>query len=75
MTAQIIPFPSRTLDAKRLAWVGAVLNAAVPLPQAADPELDMLLKIGSKLLDNLNDFEAVDCWLVRLDEWEGKNAG
>jgi hypothetical protein len=23
-------------------------------------------------LTSLNDFEAVDCWLVRLDKWEAQ---
>lgn len=70
MTAQIIPFPLRTVDAERLAQAGELIKKAVPVPTSADPELDMLLQIGGKLLDNLNDFEAVDCWIVRLEEWE-----
>lgn len=73
MTAQIIPFPTRGAD-ERLAQVGQLMKTAVPVPTSADPELDMLLKIGGKLLDNLNDFEAVDCWIVRLEEWEAKTA-
>ncbi len=73
MTAQIIPFPSRNVDAERLTRAGEVMRRAVLVPTSADPELDMLLQIGGKLLDNLDDFEAADCWIVRLEEWEAKN--
>ncbi len=69
MTATILQFPKRTTDAERIALAGSALQAAIPLP-SKDAELDLLLQIGGKLLDNLNDFEAVDCWLVRLDQWE-----
>jgi hypothetical protein len=69
VTATILQFPKRTTDAERIALAGSALQAAIPLP-SKDAELDLLLQIGGKLLDNLNDFEAVDCWLVRLDQWE-----
>jgi hypothetical protein len=69
MSATIIQFPTRIVDGERLALAGSALQAAVPLP-SKDAELDLLLQIGGKLLDNLNDCEAVDCWLVRLDQWQ-----
>lgn len=78
MTAQIIPFPSRRADAERLALVGKQLKDALPIAPR-DAELDLLLQIGSKLLDNINDYEAVDCsglmdqWLDRLDKWDAQN--
>lgn len=80
MTAQIIPFPSRAIDAERLADVADRLKSAIPLPTSADMELDMLLQIGGKLLDNLNDYKRPDCsglmdsWIERLDQWEAKTA-
>lgn len=73
MTATILQFPKRTADAQRLADVGELLKAAHPVAPR-DAELDLLLQIGGKLLDNLNDHTAIDCWLVRLDAWEGRNA-
>lgn len=78
MTAQIIPFPSRAIDANRLAHVGERLKSAIPLPTSTDMELDMLLQIGGKLLDNLNDYTRPDCsglmdaWVDRLDKWDAK---
>ncbi len=69
MTATILAFPSRKQNEERLAQVGESLRVATPLP-SRDPELDLLLQIGGKLLDNLNDHVAVDCWLARLDQWE-----
>lgn len=66
MSATIIAFPSRKLDSERLDLTAQSLAAAIPVP-ASDPELDLLLKIGGKLLDNLNDFQAIDCWLARVD--------
>ncbi|WP_293965738.1 hypothetical protein [Sphingomonas sp.] len=74
MTATIIAFPHRTINLQRLALVGTALRDAIPIAPR-DAELDLLLTIGGKLLDNLADHTAVDCWLVRLDEWEAKNAG
>lgn len=80
MTAQIILFPSKPEDRERLALVGAALKDAMPLPPR-DLELDMLLQIGGKLLDNLNGYQRPDCsglmdaWLDRLDAWDVKTAG
>jgi len=74
MTATILQFPKRTTDAERLADVGELLKAAHPLAQRG-AELDLLLQIGGKLLDNLNDYTAIDCWLVRLEAWEARNSG
>ena len=80
MTAQIIPFPARAIDAERLADVADRLKTAITLPTSADLELDLLLQIGGKLLDNLNDYTRPDCsglmddWIERLDKWEAKTA-
>jgi len=71
MTAQVIAFPTRTPDHDRLALVGEALKVATPIAPR-DAELDLLLQIGGKLLDNLNDYTVVDCWLVRLDQWEDR---
>jgi hypothetical protein len=64
----VLHFPKRKADAERLALVGAALQAAIPLPKH-DPELDLLLTIGAKLLDNLNELE-LDRWLGRINKWE-----
>ncbi|WP_343545700.1 hypothetical protein [Sphingomonas paucimobilis] len=80
MSAQVIPFPTRAIDAERLADVADRLKTAIPLPTSADLELDMLLQIGGKLLDNLNDYTRPDCsglmdeWVERLDKWDAKTA-
>jgi hypothetical protein len=83
MTATILQFPKRTDDAERLALVGNMLTSAVPLPDR-DMELDMLLAIGGKLLDNLNAYRQPDCtgmvaeldaWVARLDLLDAKIAG
>jgi hypothetical protein len=80
MTAQIIFFPGKPADRERLALVGRMLKDAIPTP-VRDLELDMLLQIGGKLLDNLNDYQRPDCsglmdaWLDRIDAWEAKTAG
>lgn len=80
MTAQIILLPSRPADRERLALVGGMLKDALPIP-TRDLELDMLLQIGGKLLDNLNDYQRPDCsglmdaWMDRLDAWDAKTAG
>ncbi|WP_156359715.1 hypothetical protein [Sphingomonas sp. Leaf28] len=74
MSAQIIPFPHRKPDADRLALVGENVKTALPIA-ASDPELDLLLQIGGKLLDNLNDYQAIDVWLARLDAFEANSGG
>ena len=80
MTAQIIRFPLRAIDADRLADVAERLKTAIPLPTSADMELDILLQIGGKLLDNLNDYTRPDCsglmdsWIDRLGQWDAKAA-
>lgn len=74
MTAQIIPFPSKPIDAERLALLGEQIKNAVPVAPR-DAELDLLLQIGGKLIDNIMDYEAVDCWLVRVDEWTAVKGG
>lgn len=77
MTATILRFPKRTTHAERLALMGNLLTQAVTMPDR-DMELDMLLAIGGKLLDNLNDYTRPDCsglldnWLTQLDSWEGR---
>lgn len=71
MTATILQLPKRTTDAERLADVGELLKTAHPLAQR-DAELDLLLQIGGKLLDNLYNYKHRDCWLVRLDAWESR---
>lgn len=83
MTAQIIAFPTRKPDAERLALLASNIDAAIPLPKV-DPELDLLLQIGAKLIDNLNDYTRPDCrgliddqldaFLVRLDKWDARSA-
>lgn len=81
MSATIIDFPSRPADRQRLASVALHLSSAIPLPDREDMELSMLLAIGGKLLDNLQDYQRPDCsglmdeWLDRLDRWDARNAG
>lgn len=70
MTAMILPFPSRPVDAERLALLGQTVAKALPLPER-DAELELLLKMGARLLDNLND-AALDHWLARVTAWEGQ---
>jgi hypothetical protein len=65
MTAQIILFPGKPADRERLAMVGRLLSDVIPMP-ARDLELDMLLAMAGKLIDNLNDYQAADVWLVRF---------
>ena len=83
MTATILHFPVRKVDADRLALVGTILSDAVPMPDR-DTELDILLTIGGKLLDNRSDYQAPDCqglvaeldaWVARLDQWDSKSNG
>lgn len=80
MAATILHFPQRKADAERLALIGSMIASTIPMPER-DMELDMLLQIGGKLLDNLNDYRRPDCsglmdrWLDRLDAWETENAG
>ncbi len=68
MSAQIIAFPTRTADRERLALVGGTLKVAVPIT-TRDSELDLLIQIGGKLLDNLNERE-LDRWLRRVDTFD-----
>lgn len=83
MTATILQFPTNKLNEERLTRVGDLVKSAVPVPTTTDLELDMLLQIGGKLLDNLDDYVMPDCsglidrtddFVVRLDRWEAKNA-
>jgi hypothetical protein len=69
MSAKIIPFTPRKQDNEHLTLTGQNLRQAVAVP-SRDAELDLLLQIGGKLLDNLEVHKAIDCWLVRLDAWE-----
>lgn len=68
MTATIHAFPTRTVDRERLALVGETLKVAVPIA-SSDAELDLLIQIGGKLLDNLNERE-LDRWLRRVDTFD-----
>lgn len=68
MTATIPAFPTRTVDRERLALVGETLKVAVPIT-TRDAELDLLIQIGGKLLDNLNERE-LDRWLRRMDTFD-----
>lgn len=68
MTATIHAFPTRTADRERLALVGETLKVAVPIT-SSDAELDLLIQIGGKLLDNLNERE-LDRWLRRVDTFD-----
>ncbi len=71
MTATIHAFPTRKADRERLALVGETLKVAVPIT-SSDAELDLLIQIGGTLLDNLNEYTAIDSWLVRLNAWEAQ---
>lgn len=68
MSAKIIPFTPRKQSKEQLALMGETLRQAVALPPR-DAELDLLLQIGGKLLDNLNEQE-LDRWVGRIDTWE-----
>ena len=68
MSAKIIPFTPRKQDNEHLALTGENLRQAVAVP-SHDAELDLLLQIGGKLLDNLNEQE-LDRWMGRIDTWE-----
>ena len=74
MSAQIIVFPDRVIDRGCLALVGWALVGTMPIT-SSDAELDLLIQIGGKLLDKLNDDMAIDCWLAMLDRRETQNAG
>lgn len=72
MTAQVIAFPTKPIDDERFAMVGGALRDAVPLA-SKDAELDLLVQIADRLVDNIVDYE-VDCFIVRLDQYEARKA-
>lgn len=73
MTAQIIPFPSTPSTQARLAIAGGALEHAIPLP-SRDAELGLLGQMASRLLDQLDDEDAVDNFLARIDLWTANAA-
>jgi len=72
MTAQVISFPSKPIDEARLALVGSALREAVPLARK-DAELQLLMQIADRLVGNIVDYD-VDCFLVRLDQYDARKA-
>lgn len=72
MTAQIIAFPTKPVDEARLALVGGALRDALPLAHK-DAELDLLIQIADRLVGNIVDYE-VDCFIVRLDQYDARKA-
>lgn len=73
MNAQIIPFPTKAANEARLAILAGALQQAVPLPNR-DVELQLLGQMASRLLDQLDDDDAVDAFLARIDLWTANAA-
>ncbi len=78
MTATILPFPARPVDGARLAIVGGALRDAIPLA-SKDAELQLLIQVADKLIDNMRDYVRPDCsdlvfddLLVRLDQYDAR---
>lgn len=46
-----------------------LLRQAIPMPPR-DDELDILVQWARKLIDNAADYQAVDCFILRLDEYD-----
>ena len=67
MSATIIPFPRKTTA----AHTGELLRQAFPVPPR-DDELDILVQWAGKLVDNAADYQAVDCFILRLDAYDAR---
>lgn len=80
MSADIIAFPRKPVDQARLAIVGGSLRDAIPLADR-DAELQLLIQVADKLVQNMRDYVRPDCsdlmfdsFLVRLDQWDERKA-
>ena len=72
MTAQVIAFPTKPIDEARLALVGGALREAIPLV-SKDAELQLLMQIADRLVGNIVDYD-VECYVVRLDQYDARQA-
>ncbi len=73
MSAQIIPFPTTPATRARIAIAGGALEHAVQLP-CRDTELELIGQMASRLLDQLDNEDALDNFLARIDLWTANAA-
>ncbi len=72
MTAQVIAFPTRPIDEARLALANCPFNEPIEL-SSKDAELAYLIGLADRLVGNIVDYE-VDCFIVRLDQYDARQA-
>lgn len=63
MSATILPFPLPTFPIDRHAGLNP-----------REREIALILDEGRSLLDNMDDLQAIDLWLVRVEKWEAEFA-
>lgn len=72
MTAKVFAFPERPIDEARLALANCPFNEPIEL-NSKDAELAHLIGLADRLVGNIVEYD-VDCFLVRFDQYDARQA-